>query len=90
MKKKRYRRKTTFKKKKQDLVRVRWGHKSTYRVDQDLPSCCTGQSFNKPEPVQLLGPGSTRQNRDKTEPNRFEPSQTETKSSQTGLNRFLP
>ena len=66
------------------------GHVLTRQIDQVLSGCRTGQSFNKPEPVQLLGPGSTRQNRDKTEPNRFEPSQTETKPSQTGLNRFLP
>jgi hypothetical protein len=53
-----------LKKKKQDLVRVRlgrWGHKSTCQVDHDFSGCCTGQSFNKSEPVQLLGPGSTRQ-----------------------------
>jgi hypothetical protein len=42
------------------LVRVRPGHGSTRRVDRVLSGRCTSQSFNKPEPVQLPGPGSTR------------------------------
>jgi hypothetical protein len=35
------------------------GYGSTRRVDWVLPGCCTGRSFNKPEPVQPPGrPGS--------------------------------
>jgi len=42
------------------LVRVRPGHGSTRRVDRVLPGCCISRSFNKPEPVQPPGFGSTR------------------------------
>ena len=45
------------------LVRVhpsRPDHGSTRRVDRVLPGCCIKRSFNKSEPVQPPGPGSTR------------------------------
>ena len=59
IKKERYRRKTTFEKKKTpDLIRVRpshQGHWLTHPVDWVLPSCCTGRSFNKSRPIQPSG-----------------------------------
>jgi hypothetical protein len=49
MKKKGYRRKTTFEKKRSHMGCL--GHGLTRQVDQVLSGCRTGQSFNKPESV---------------------------------------
>jgi hypothetical protein len=49
MKKKGYRRKTTFEKKRSHMGCL--GHGLTCQVDQVLSGCRTGQSFNKPESV---------------------------------------
>ena len=53
-----------WKKKHRVLARSRQSHELTRRVDRVWSSHCTDRSFEKPEPVQLLGrpsPGSTRQ-----------------------------
>jgi hypothetical protein len=47
----------SFLKKKIGSRPGRPGHESTHRVNRVLPGCCIGRSFNKPGPVQPLGPG---------------------------------